>query len=126
MKILKSIAIVALTGVLFVSCKQKTEEAEKIIPQNQTEAPKEKKEIAPENLQAATFKIEGMTCAMGCAQTIQDELTALDGVEVAKVDFDNKLATVTFDKTVQNQSSLTQIVQATGDGTTYKVLDFKY
>lgn len=124
MKILKSIAMVTLAAVLFVSCKKNTEESEKIIPQNQTEAPKVKKEIAPENLQAVTFKIEGMTCAVGCAKTIQEELSDSDGVQSAEVDFDKKLATVTFDKTVQNQSSLTQIVQATGDGTTYKVSDF--
>ncbi len=125
MKILKSIVMVALAGVLFVSCKKNNEESEKIIPQNQTEATKVKKEIAPENLQAATFKIEGMTCAVGCAKTIQEELSDLDGVQSAEVDFDKKLATVSFDKTIQNQSSLTQIVQATGDGATYKVSDFK-
>lgn len=124
MKILKSIAMVTLAAVLFVNCKKNTEESEKIIPQNQTEAPKLKQDIAPENLQAATFKIEGMTCAVGCAKTIQEELSDSDGVQSAEVDFDKKLATVTFDKTVQNQSSLTQIVQATGNGTTYKVSDF--
>ncbi|MGA9638840.1 heavy-metal-associated domain-containing protein [Flavobacterium sp.] len=125
MKFLKSIGMVALTGVLFVSCKKNTEECEKIIPQNKTESPIVKKEIAPENLQAATFKIEGMTCAIGCAKTIQENLSSVDGVQTAEVDFDKKLATVTFDKTIQNQASLTQIVQATGDGTTYKVSDFK-
>ncbi|WPR72006.1 heavy metal-associated domain-containing protein [Flavobacterium sp. NG2] len=124
MKILKSIAIMALAGVLLVSCKKNSEEGEKIIPQIEVKAPKVKKEIAPENLQAATFKIEGMTCAIGCAKTIQEELSDLDGVQSAEVDFDKKLATVTFDKTIQNQSSLTQIVQATGDGSTYKVSDF--
>jgi copper chaperone CopZ len=37
-----------------------------------------------------------MTYAVGC-QTIQEELTELDGVQTATVDFDTKLATVTFD-----------------------------
>lgn len=126
MKIIQSIGVLLLGGVLLVSCKKNTEECEKVIPQNKTtEAPKVKKEIAPENLQAASFTIEGMTCAMGCAKTIEDELSNLDGVQTAKVDFDKKLATISFDKTVQNPESLTKIVQATGDGATYKVVDFK-
>ena len=46
-------------------------------------------------------------------------------MQTAKVDFDKKLATVTFDKTVQTPESLTKIVQATGDGKTYKVSNMK-
>jgi mercuric ion binding protein len=57
-------------------------------------------------LQVST--IEGMTCAMGCAKTIEKELTNLDGVQKATVDFDKKTATVVFDKTVQNQENLTK------------------
>jgi copper chaperone CopZ len=126
MKIIKSIRLLVLVGVVMVSCKQNTEEGEKIIPHSeQTEAPKVKKEIAVENLQSATFKIDGMVCAMGCAKVIQDNLSKLDGVQIAVVDFDKKIASISYDKTIQNQESLTKIVQATGDGTTYKVSDFK-
>lgn len=126
MKIIQSIGVLVVGGLLLVSCKKNIEESEKIIPQNKTtQAPKVKKEIAPENLQAATFTIKGMTCAMGCAKTIEDELSNLEGVESAKVDFDKKLASVSFDKTIQNPESLTKIVQATGDGATYKVVGFK-
>lgn len=126
MKIIKSIATVVMVGLVFASCKKETEVSEKIIPQNsQTEAPVVKKEIAAENLQSATFTIEGMTCPEGCAKMIQEDLTKTEGVQVASVDFDKKLATVSFDKTVQNQESLTKIVQAAGDGSAYKVSDFK-
>lgn len=126
MKIIQSIGVLLVGGLMLVSCKKNIEESEKIIPQNKTtQAPKVKKEIAPENLQAATFTIKGMTCAMGCAKTIEDELSNLEGVESAKVDFDKKLASVSFDKTIQNPESLTKIVQATGDGATYKVVGFK-
>ncbi|MDQ5929512.1 MAG: hypothetical protein QG594_1291 [Bacteroidota bacterium] len=126
MKIIQTIGVLVVGGLLLVSCKKNIEESEKIIPQNKTtQVPKVKKEIAPENLQAATFTIKGMTCAMGCAKTIEDELSNLEGVESAKVDFDKKLASVSFDKTIQNPESLTKIVQATGDGATYKVVGFK-
>jgi mercuric ion binding protein len=125
MKFTKSIAIIAFSSLLFASCKDNKAEANSKTASTETVAPKVKKEITAANLQTASFKIEGMTCAIGCAKTIQEELTALDGVQTAKVDFDKKLATVTFDKTIQNPETLTKVVQATGDGKTYKVSDMK-
>jgi len=120
----KSIAVIALSSLLFASCKDNKSEVKSETASIETSAPV-KKQIAAENLQTASFNIEGMTCAIGCAATIQEELTALDGVQTAKVDFDKKLATVTFDKTVQTPESLTKVVQETGDGKTYKVSNMK-
>ena len=120
----KSIVTLVLTSILFVGCKEKeTEMAAKETAT--TAAPKVKKEIAAANLQTASFSVEGMTCAVGCAKTIQEDLTALDGVQKATVDFDTKLATVTFDKTVQTPEKLTTVVEAAADGKTYKVLKMK-
>ncbi|MBF4473804.1 heavy-metal-associated domain-containing protein [Flavobacterium sp. HJJ] len=121
----KSIAIIAISGLLFSSCKDSKSEIKNETAAAEAPAPKAKKEIAAANLQTASFTIEGMTCAVGCAATIQEELTGLDGVQTAKVDFDKKLATVTFDKTVQTPENLTKVVQATGDGKTYKVSNMK-
>lgn len=126
MNFTKSITAVVIASLLFVSCKKNASETIKTeMAAKETTAPKVKKEIAVANLQTASFKVEGMTCAIGCAKTIQEELTELDGVQKAIVDFDKKLATVTFDKTVQNPESLTKVVQATGDGKTYKVSNMK-
>jgi mercuric ion binding protein len=125
MNFTKSIAIIAISGLLFASCKDNKTEVKTETASTESAVPKVKKEIAAENLQTASFTITGMTCAVGCAATIQEELTALDGVQTAKVDFDKKLATVTFDKTVQNPESLTKVVQDTGDGKTYKVSNMK-
>ena len=112
---------------MFKTLEEKTEEKElkETAETTETAAPKVKKEIAAANLQTASFSIEGMTCAMGCAKTIQDDLTELDGVQEAKVDFDTKLATVSFDKTVQTPEKLTKVVEAAADGKTYKVKDMK-
>ncbi|MDI5893799.1 heavy-metal-associated domain-containing protein [Flavobacterium algoritolerans] len=120
----KSIVTLLLTSVLFVGCKEKsTEIVSKEI--TETASPKVKKEIAAANLQTASFSVEGMTCAIGCAKTIQEDLTGLDGVQKATVDFDTKLATVTFDKTVQTPEKLTKVVEAAADGKTYKVSNMK-
>ena len=120
----KSIVTLILTSVLFVGCKEK--ETDIVSKETaETAAPKVKKEIAAANLQTASFSVEGMTCAVGCAKTIQEDLTALDGVQKATVDFDTKLATVTFDKTVQTPEKLTTVVEAAADGKTYKVSNIK-
>ncbi|GIQ59381.1 hypothetical protein Flavo103_25170 [Flavobacterium collinsii] len=124
MKFTKIIAAIAIAGLVLVSCKKEEDKNLANIKSENT-APKEHKAIAAENVQTSNFKIEGMTCAMGCAKTIEKELSNLDGVEKATVNFEKKTATVVFDKTVQNQENLTKTVQATGDGKTYKVLDIK-
>ncbi|MBG6186476.1 heavy-metal-associated domain-containing protein [Flavobacterium sp. CAN_S2] len=120
----KSIVTLILTSVLFVGCKEK--ETDIVSKETaETAAPKVKKEIAAANLQTTSFSVEGMTCAVGCAKTIQEDLTALDGVQKATVDFETKLATVTFDKTVQTPEKLTTVVEAAADGKTYKVSNMK-
>jgi copper chaperone CopZ len=120
----KSILTLLFASLLFAGCKEKTTETT-TTSSTETSAPKAKKEIAAANLQKASFTIEGMTCAIGCAKTIQEELSGLEGVQTATVDFEKKLATVSFDKTKQTPESLTKIVQATGDGKTYIVSNMK-
>ena len=132
----KSILTLALASILFLGCKEKsndlnsketaetTEIAAQKVKKGQSDSGQLEK-IAAVNLQTATFEVEGMTCAIGCAKTIQEDLTGLDGVQEAKVDFGTKLATVTFDKTVQNREKLTKVVEAAADGKTYSVKNMK-
>lgn len=124
MNFIKSISVLLLASLLFVGCKEKSTEAVSDSA-TETEAPKVKKEIAAENLQTASFTIKGMTCAIGCAKTIQEELNGLDGVQTATVDFEKELATVSFDKTVLTPEKLTKVVEAAADGKSYKVSNMK-
>lgn len=117
----KSILTVLVTSTLILSCKEKTTEND-AVNENATIV---KKEIKAENLQKTSLTIEGMTCAIGCAKTIEEELSGLEGVQKATVDFDKKLATVSFDKTIQTTESLTKVVEKTGDGKTYTVSNKK-
>ncbi len=121
MKITKTILALALVSLLTVSCK-KGAETKDVTTEKENAAPKKEVVIAAENVQTASFEIEGMTCAIGCAKTIEEELAAMEGVQKATVDFDSKKATVIFDKTIQNQDNLTKVVEATADGKTYKVV----
>ena len=86
MNFIKSISALLLVSLLFVGCKEKSNEAVSDSA-TETQAPKVKKEIAAANLQTASFTIKGMTCAIGCAKTIQEELNGLDGVQTATVYF---------------------------------------
>ena len=124
MNFIKPIATVLLASLLFVGCKEKSTEAVSN-SETEVETPKVKKEIEATNLQTASFNIKGMTCAIGCAKTIEEELNGLDGVQIAKVDFDKELATVSFEKTVLNPEKLTKVVEATADGKSYTVSNMK-
>lgn len=124
MKISRILIAATIAGLALVSCKKEEDKSLQVVNAEKS-VPKEHKPIASENLQTASFTIEGMTCAVGCAKTIEEELANLDGVDKASVDFDKKTATVSYDKTIQNPESLTKVVQDTGDGKTYKVSNFK-
>ena len=106
---------------MFFSCKKtevsQTTTTEKTVKLNS-------KSIAAKP-QMATFTIEGMTCAVGCAKTIQEKLASMDGIQSATVDFDKKFATVEFDASKQTPDLLLKAVQETGDGKTYVVSNMK-
>lgn len=124
------IAFVALLGMsMLVSCKKENKEGEVAAT---VEVANEMTESTPSmpstevagTIEKATFQIEGMTCALGCAKMIEGKLAALDGVTEASVDFDNKTATVAFDDAKQNVGSITEVVQKLAKGA-YTVDNFK-
>lgn len=71
----------------------------------------------------AEFSIDGMTCAMGCAKTIEKKLSTTDGIKSATVDFDRRLAMVEYDEAKVNATTLKETVAKAGD--MYTVKDIK-
>ncbi|MGM5469052.1 heavy-metal-associated domain-containing protein [Flavobacteriaceae bacterium LMO-SS05] len=71
----------------------------------------------------AEFNIDGMTCAIGCARTIEKKIAKMDGVKFAKVDFNNKLAMVEYDQAKVSPKTLEETVSNVGEA--YKVKDMK-
>ena len=69
------------------------------------------------------FGIEGMTCEMGCAKTIEKKIAKIDGVKSAKVDFKNKIAMVEYNEDKVTHSDLEETV--TKVGKVYKVQEIK-
>lgn len=111
-----TLAVLVAAGTLFVSCKKETEASK-------AETATATKEIA--NVEKTSFTIDGMTCAVGCAKTIETKLAGLEGVQKATVDFDKKTATIEYDATVQTPEKLVETVEAVADGKTYKVSNVK-
>ncbi|MBC7642838.1 MAG: heavy-metal-associated domain-containing protein [Flavobacterium sp.] len=119
MKITKSILAFAIAGTMIVGCKK--QETKVAITENTP-----KNIIAANaNLAITTFNIDGMTCAVGCAKTIEKELTETAGVKSASVDFEKKSAKIEYDCDAQSPEKLVNIVEKTGDGKTYKVSNVK-
>lgn len=117
---MKKIALFVVFSLAFISCKNETPEAKEVTP---VEIAKDT--IAIANLKTTSLSIEGMTCQMGCANVIENKLAESEGVQEAKVDFENKLATISFDKNKQTPESLSKIVEAVAGGDTYKVSSIK-
>lgn len=124
MKISKSFFILALSGMMFVSCKNEVKtDAPEGTPADTTVVDTTK--VVAENLETASFKIDGMTCAMGCAKTIEKKLAAMDGIQKASVDFEKKTANVEYDAAKQTPETIRETVEAVAGGDSYKVSEMR-
>jgi Cu+-exporting ATPase len=121
MRELKLTISIVIISLLIISCKNENPE---VVSVDTTEGTQVKTEIASNaTIAKAEFTIEGMTCAMGCARTIEKKLSALEGVKSAVVDFDKKIAMVEYDEATVTPVALEETVKKTGE--TYSVSDMK-
>ena len=68
----------------------------------------------------ATYRVEGMMCAMNCPQKVNDSLNGMDGIKSCKVDFESKTAIVVFD---DEKIDSDKIAKTISRDTYYKVMD---
>ncbi|GAA4235140.1 hypothetical protein GCM10022291_16260 [Postechiella marina] len=123
MKTLKNILSLTLILAFALSCKNEAKPEVKTIEVETTTAVNTKKLDPNATYAKAEFTIDGMTCAVGCAATIQKKLGKMDGVKSAVVDFDKRLAMVEYNEATVTPSSLTETVTKVAD--IYKVKDMK-
>ena len=87
MKTLKLVLGIALFSLVLWSCKNE--------PETKTVEVEETKVVneidANATIAKAEFKIDGMTCAIGCAKTIEKKLSKMEGVKSATVDFEKEI-----------------------------------
>ncbi|MCR5861349.1 cation transporter [Flavobacterium sp. J372] len=125
MKIVKSLSLFALAAVLLTACNDKSKDGNVDTDATSTDTTAVDTTMAKEtaaNLETTTFKIDGMTCPMGCAATIEKKLAKMEGVGEAKVDYEKKTATVSYDPAKQTPEKFVETVEGLADGA-YKVSD---
>lgn len=124
MKALKNTLVAIIITVVFIACKNETQPEIRTVATATEASVDTKKQLDPNATYAkAEFTIEGMTCQIGCANTIQKKLAKMEGVKSAKVDFESKLAMVEFDNAKQTTTTLKETITNVAD--VYKVKDMK-
>lgn len=116
MKTTKQFLALAVAGLFFVACKDTNSvSTEETANETAVQTEEVQNEILAENLQTASFTIDGMHCEHGCAKGIEKKLAKLDGIKSAKVDFESKEATIEYDATVHTPQVLADVVKSMDD-----------
>ena len=105
----------SLTSLLFlIGCTQQPKPEIKVVAAtaNITE------NVVDTNLSEASFSISGMMCKMGCAKAIENNLSKMEGVQMASVDFETSIATVLYNPSILKTDDLALTVINTGDAYT--------
>lgn len=79
----------------------------------------EKSIIDPAKVLAVDYKIEGMTCKMGCAKTIEKTIAGLNGVAASSVNFDEEKGHFEFDASLISEKEIISAIENVADQ--YKV-----
>ncbi len=118
MNVSKLFVLMSVITTLVTSCKK--EVATDATAKTETKVIADAKKPAK-----ATLTVEGMTCAIGCAKTIEEDLSKMEGVQKAVVDFDTKIASIDYDAAVLSPDNLVKTVTSAADGKTYTVSSVK-
>lgn len=79
----------------------------------------EAKEEVAANYKSVEIDIEGMTCEIGCARTIQSKLSKVDGITYSKVDFESKKGIFTFDSNKLSENDISKKINGIAGGDVY-------
>lgn len=83
----------------------------------------EKSVIDASKVLAVDYKIDGMTCKMGCAKTIEKTVAGLNGVVLSNVDFDSEKGHFEFDASIISEKEIITAIENVADQ--YKVEEWK-
>lgn len=108
---MKNLFILILFVIFNVSCKNTV---------NNSHSKATDTNITTVKLKTVEVDIEGMTCEIGCARTIESELSKVNGVIYSKVDFNTKKGYFTFDENKLNDYEITHKINEIAGGDVYK------
>jgi Cu+-exporting ATPase len=113
----RNIVILVFT-LLFISCNETKKDAiTSPIPENNIE------KIA--SFKSIEVEIEGMTCEIGCARTIQSKLSKVDGISYSKVNFETKKGQFTYDENKISETTIISKINGIAGGDLYSVKSVK-
>jgi Cu+-exporting ATPase len=118
---MKSINAIIFLLIIFISlssCKESDDKKESKID----DAVK-KEQLATADLRKVSLNIEGMTCEIGCARTIQSKLSKTEGVKFAEVNFADKNGIVEYDASLISENQIVEVVEKIAGGDLYKVTE---
>ena len=113
----KSILILLLFSFIF-SC----DSVKKDTPRKKMD---EQKEEVAAVYKSIEVDIEGMTCEIGCARTIQSKLSKFPGVTFSKVTFESKKGQFTFDINKVSQEEIINKISGIAGGDIYFITNTK-
>lgn len=115
MKLIKIICLGLLVSLFTVSCKEASKNTKDTVV----------KTTQSENLKKIEVGIEGMTCQIGCAKTIESKLSKMEGVSSVAISFQNKLGQIVYDANKISKEDITKKITAIAGGETYSVSSVK-
>ncbi len=113
-KILINTFSITMLILLFTSCDLGKEEKREKNEESEAKA-------VAENLRQVKVDIKGMTCEIGCARLIQSKLYKTDGVNFAKISFEDSSGIVSFDQNRLSEDQIKAIIENTAGGDIYSV-----
>lgn len=125
MKTLKITLQLALLLTLNLGCKEKPTPKIILVETAASQSNNKSSKTETNNTTSARFTIKGMSCEIGCARAIENELSKLDGMYKARVNFKKEMATVEFDANKIDKSLLISTVSSVSQTLSFSVVDFE-
>ena len=111
---MKSLLFFLISLLFIIGCNQQPKPEFKVVAASTNIADN----VINNNLFEASFSISGMMCKMGCAKAIENNLSKMEGVQKASVDFETSIATVLYNSSLLKTEDLALTVLNTGDSYT--------
>ncbi len=111
---MKSLLFFLINLLFIIGCNQQPKPEFKVVAASTNIA----ENVINNNLFEASFSISGMMCKMGCAKAIENNLSKMEGVQKASVDFETSIATVLYNSSLLKTDDLAVTVINTGDAYT--------
>lgn len=79
----------------------------------------------PQDLKKVAIAIQGMTCEIGCAKTIESKLSKTFGITDSKVLFEQNIGEFVYDANQISDTEIAQKIASIGNGEMYTTSEVK-